>query len=112
MSTEQWNTERQSEPPVSWDSNENSFTIVIRRTKQDGSEETLEAEWRPPVLSVVRIREKKDVEWGPGVVLPVTSCRFVGLKPNTEYEAQLSELQGEHERVVEVISVRTNPEII
>ena len=107
MASETGNQNTQPEPPVRWNAETKSFVIVIRRTMSDGTEEKIEAEWTPTVVFVVRVREKGIDDWGPGFVTPVSSCQFVGLKPDTAYQFQLSAQEGEDERVLETIESRT-----
>ena len=107
MISQPWTTETQTEPPVSWNADTQSFFIVLNRTREDGSQEKIEAEWKPPVVFAVRCRKKGVSEWGPGFVTPVSSCQFVGLKPDTAYEFQLSAKEGDDERVLQVMESRT-----
>ncbi|MXY46852.1 MAG: fibronectin type III domain-containing protein [Chloroflexi bacterium] len=46
-------------------------------------------EWAPPVVYVVRIREAGSGKWSHGFETPFTSCNFVDLKPDTEYELEV-----------------------
>ncbi len=71
-------------PELKWDNG----MIRVLLPKKLGR--TLEAEWKPGVTSVVRIRESGDEEWSPGFETPFTMCSFVGLKPDTEYDLQVT----------------------
>ena len=71
-------------PELKWDNG----MIHVLLPKKLGR--TLEAEWKPGVTSVVRIRESGDEEWSPGFETPFTMCTFVGLKPGTEYDLQVT----------------------
>ncbi len=71
---------------------------------------TLEARWKPTLTSVVRIRELGTEPWGPGFETPFNTCSFVGLKPETEYEIQVTHKNDAGESPPAVSTVRTQPE--
>lgn len=83
-SENQWNTETQDTPPVQWDGDRKCFVVTMTMNGM-----TCEAEWRPDVFYVVRIRETGTGDWSVGFVTPLTGCEFDGLKPNTEYELEV-----------------------
>ena len=84
-------------PNISW--NGKNFSISL----SDKLGKTLQTEWEPEHTHVVRIREKGTEVWSPGFQTPFTMCEFTGLKPKTEYEAQItstSKIDGPHTQTV------------
>ena len=71
---------------------------------------TLEARWKPTVTSVVRIRELGTEPWGPGFETPFNNCSFVDLKPETEYEMQVTHRNDAGEGPPAVLTIKTQPE--
>ncbi len=71
---------------------------------------TLEARWEPTVTSVVRIRELGTESWGAGFETPLNNCSFVGLKPDTEYEVQVTHKNEAGEGPPAISKVKTQPE--
>ncbi len=71
---------------------------------------TLEARWKPTLTSVVRIRELGAEPWGPGFETPFNTCSFVDLKPETEYEVQVTHKNDAGEGPPAVSTVKTQPE--
>ncbi len=110
MVQQNWSTTKQNKPPVSWNEKAKTFSIVLSGLKGLGGKDTLEAEWKPPVTYVVRIREANAGSWSFGFETPLTACGFVDLKPDTEYEVDVrsKNFNGESDPVL--VKVRTNPE--
>ena len=50
----------------------------------------IDAKWRPTVTSIIRIREIGTETWSPGFETPLNTCTFVGLRPDAEYEVQVT----------------------
>lgn len=71
---------------------------------------TLEARWKPSVTSVIRVRELGTEPWGPGFETPFNSCSFVGLKPETEYEVQVTHKNDAGEGPPAISTIKTEPE--
>ena len=109
MAQQNWSNTTQDKPPVSWDGKAKTFHIVLSGLKDLGSD-SLEAEWKPPITYVVRIREANGGDWSFGFETPLTSCGFVGLKPDTEYELQVRSKNSQGEREPALIKGRTNPD--
>ena len=110
MAQQKWLTRRQNKPPVSWDKNAKTFSIVLSGLKGTGAEDNLEAEWKPPFTYVVRIREANAGNWSFGFETPLTACGFVGLKPDTEYEVEIRSKNASGESEPSLAKVRTSPE--
>ena len=70
---------------------------------------TLEARWKPTVTSVVRIRELGTEPWGTGFETPFNSCSFVDLKPETEYEIQITHKNEAGESPPAISTIKTQP---
>ncbi len=49
----------------------------------------MEVDVTPQVTYLVRVRELGSEAWLVGVETPLTSCTFIGLKPDTEYEMEV-----------------------
>ena len=79
----------QSKPPVSWDGSKGTFSIVLSGLKDLGPADSIEAEWTPPLMYIVRIREVGSSDWSIGFETPLRGCGFVGLKPDAKYEVQI-----------------------
>ena len=81
------------EPSVQWDGK--TFKIIMPLgplPKGLAIDESfvLETEIEPAIVYVVRMRELGKDQWGPGFITPFTHCNFRDLKPNTEYELQVT----------------------
>lgn len=70
---------------------------------------TLEARWKPTVTSVVRIRESGTGAWSPGFETPFNKCSFVDLKPDTEYDVQVTHKNEIGESEPATTSIKTGP---
>ena len=80
MSKKNWNRKRQNVPPVTWDSEKNLILIRLGN---------IEAEWKPDITYVARIKEVGAEDWLVGVEIPLNTISFTNLKPDTEYEMEL-----------------------
>ncbi len=110
MAQQNESTTRQNKPPVSWDGTAKTFSIVLGGLKGLGAKDSVEAEWKPPATYVVRIREANCGSWSFGFETPLTSCGFVDLKPDTEYEVEVRSKNSSGESIPVLVKVRTNPE--
>ena len=110
MAQQEWSTREQDRPPVSWNGKAKTFSIVLSRVGSPGEKDTLEAEWKPPLTYVVRIREANAGSWSFGFETPLTACGFVDLKPDTEYEVEVRSKNSAGESEPVRVSVRTDPE--
>ena len=70
----------------------------------------LEARWKPTLTTVVRIRELGTEPWGPGFETPLNTCSFVDLKPETEYEIQVTHKNEAGESPPDVSMIKTQSE--
>ncbi len=88
-------------PNVNWDGETISVSIPDKLGR------ILNAHWAPTVTSVIRIKEVGNTEWSPGFETIFNRCSFVGLKPDTEYEVQLTHKNdaGESEPVFDRLRV-------
>ena len=79
-------TKRQKKiyPNVKWDGKEFFVSLPV-----DDGKSVIEAKWQPGITYIIQVREVGSDEWSLGFETPLTSCSFSGLKPDTEYEAQL-----------------------
>ena len=59
-------------------------TVSVVLPRREGT--AIEAQWKPGVTYVVRVREVGSSTWSFGFETPLTHIGFVDLKPNTEYE--------------------------
>ena len=109
MGQQSWSTASQERPPVSWDGQTKTFSIVLS-TVGIGDAEGVEAEWTPPITYVVRIREADTGDWSVGFETPLTGCGFVDLKPETEYEVEVRSKNEQGESDPVSARIRTNPE--
>ena len=75
--------------------------------RQDGK--ALEANWKPGLTYVIRIREAGTEEWSFGFETPLTHCSVVDLKPGTEYEMQVRAKNAAGEGEPRLVRIRTNP---
>lgn len=110
MTQQNWSTRTQDKPPVSWNGETKTFSIVLSGLGGLGDVGSLEAEWKPPVTYVVRIREANYGRWTCGFETPLTACGFVNLKPDTEYEVEVRSKNSQGESDPVLVRVRTNPE--
>ena len=110
MRQRSWSTSRQSKPPVSWNGQTKTFSIVLNGLKGSEVEDGVEAEWSPPITYIVRIREANTENWSFGFETPLTGCGFVGLKPDTEYEIEIRSKNDHSESGPVLAKARTNPE--
>ncbi|MYF52837.1 MAG: fibronectin type III domain-containing protein [Gammaproteobacteria bacterium] len=95
---------RQSEPPkLSW----KDGLISVSLPNKLGH--ILEAQWKPAKTTVLRIREENSDEWSLGFEIPLDSCAFVDLKPDTEYEVMITQKNdfGESEPVIDKLKTKT-----
>ena len=97
---------RTESPVLKWDGQ------MIYVSLPDKLGRTLEARWNPTVTSVVRIREAGTEVWSPGFETPFNMCSFVDLKPDTEYDVQVTHKNdaGESEPVITLIGTSPRPE--
>ena len=70
---------------------------------------TRKARWKPTVTSVIRIRESGTEAWSPGFETPLNKCSFVDLKPNTEYDVQVTNKNDVGESEPAITSIKTGP---
>ena len=86
-----WSNKQQKAPPVRWNWETGTFSVSLSGLKgfEGFRKDIIEAEWAPPVLSIVRIREADTEDWSIGFITPLNGCRFEGLKPNTDYEIEV-----------------------
>ena len=110
MVQQNWSTRSQDKPPVSWNGETKTFSIVLSGLGGLGGTDTLEAEWKPPVTYVVRIREANNGSWSCGFETPLTACGFVNLRPDTEYEVEVRSKNSQGESDPVLVRVRTDPE--
>ena len=95
---------RSENPQLKWDGS----SIYVSLPDKLGR--TLEAKWKPTVTSVVRIRESETESWSPGFETPFNWCTFLDLKPDTEYEVQLTHKNDVGESQPAISTIRTKPE--
>lgn len=110
VSQQNWSTKSQAKPPVAWNANTKTFSILLDGLMDLGTNDTLEAEWKPPVTYVVRIRESNGGNWSVGFETPLTSCSFAYLKPDTEYEMEVRSKNADGESEPVRLNLRTNPD--
>ena len=110
MTQQNWSTKSQAKPPVIWNANTKTFSVVLSGLRGLSEKDTLEAEWKPPSTYVVRIRESNTDSWSVGFETPLTACGFVYLKPDTEYEVEVRSKNANGESEPVRLNVRTNPE--
>ena len=110
MGQQNWSTKRQDKPPVSWNGESKTFSILLSGINGLGAEDTIEAVWEPLVTYVVRIREANGGNWSFGFETPLTSCSFIDLRPDTEYEVEVRSKNSSGESAPVLIKVRTDSE--
>ena len=91
-------------PRIKWDGKMISVTLPM----ENG--EMMEAKWNSTVTFVIRVREAGAGEWSFGFETPITGCTFVDLKPDTEYEVQVTSKNSTGEGEPVYAKIRTNPE--
>ncbi|MDE0099843.1 MAG: fibronectin type III domain-containing protein [Truepera sp.] len=94
---------RTENPRLMWDGE------MISVSLPDKLGRTLEAQWNPTVTSVVRIRESGTQAWSPGFEIPFNMCSFVDLKPDTEYDVQVTHKNDVGESEPAITSIKTAP---
>ena len=94
---------RADNPLLKWDGE------LISLSLPDKLGRTLEARWKPLVTAVVRIRESGTKTWSPGFETPFNMCSFVDLKPNTEYELQVTHKNDVGESAPAITTIKTDP---
>lgn len=95
---------RTQNPQLQWDG------AMICVSLPDKLGRIIEAKWNPAVTSVVRIRESGTEPWGPGFETPFNMCSFVDLKPDTEYEIQVTHKNDAGEGEAAITIMKTKPE--
>ena len=92
------------QPKLSW---KDGLISVSLPNKLGG---IIEAQWKPAITTVLRIREENTDDWSLGFEVPLDSCTFVDLKPDTEYELMITNKNevGESEPFID--KVRTKPD--
>ena len=94
---------RTENPVLRWDGE------MISVSLPDKLGRVLEARWNPTVTSVVRIRESGTEAWSPGFETPFNMCSFVDLKPDTEYDVQVTHKNDVGESKPSISSMKTDP---
>ena len=94
---------RTGNPQVEWDGNRISVSLPDKLGR------TFEASWVPAVTSIVRIRESGTQAWSPGFETPFFKGAFRDLKPDTEYDVQVTYKGDEGEREQKISSFKTDP---
>jgi len=94
---------RNENPVLRWDGE------MISVSLPDKLGRVLEARWNPTVTSVVRIRESGTEAWSPGFETPFNMCSFVDLKPDTEYDVQVTHKNDVGESKPSISSMKTDP---
>lgn len=92
------------DPRLEWNGTTASVSLPDKRGR------VLRASWDPAVTSVVRIKESEADEWSPGFETPLSTCTFVGLKPDTEYDVQLTHKNSAGESEPAYSKMRTKAE--
>ena len=97
---------RTENPLLQWDGEMISVSLPNKLGR------TLEARWNPTVTSVVRIRESGTDAWSLGFETPFDMCSFVDLKPDTEYDLQVTHKNdvGESEPAITMINTAPRTE--
>ena len=90
-------------PQIRWDDNTWFVTLPL----EDGK--TVEANWKPKLTYVVRIREAGGGEWSFGFETPIASFTFVDLKPDTEYELEVRGKSSAGMGPPAIVGIRTGP---
>lgn len=97
---------RTEKPQLKWDGEEISVSLPDKLGRP------FEASWNPVVTSIVRIKESGGQVWSPGFETPFGGCTFVDLKPDTEYDVQVTHKNdaGESEPVISSFKTAPTPE--
>ena len=95
---------RTANPVLKWNGE------VISVLLPDKLGRALEATWKPTVTSIIRIRESGTEKWSPGFETPFNMCSFVDLKPDTEYDLQLTHKNDASEGEAAVRTIKTGPQ--
>ena len=90
-------------PEIKWDGKTWHVTLPVEHGR------LLEAKWEPGVTYVVRIREVGCRDWSFGFATPISTCTFVDLKPDTEYEVQVRANSAGGEGEPACLRMRTDP---
>ena len=90
-------------PEIKWDGKTWFVTLPVEHGK------VLEAKWEPGLTYVIRIREAGTEAWSFGCEIPIATCTFVDLKPDTEYEFQVRAKNAAGEGKPSYLTMRTNP---
>ncbi len=104
-----WSSAKQDKPPVSWNPQTKTFHIILTGIDTaPNASNGIEAQWTPPITSVVRIREAGTEDWLLGIETPLTACSFIDLKPDTEYEIELRHKNAYGEGEPATVRTRTD----
>ena len=95
-------------PPVVW--NGDSFIICLPYPDDQPDREWMEVAVKPRVTYVVRVRELGAKEWLIGIETPLTSCSFIELKPDTDYEVEVRAKNEAGESEPAVATCHTGPD--
>ena len=90
-------------PVLMWDGE------MISVSLPDKVGRSLEVRWSPTVTTVMRIREAGTEAWSPGFETPFNWCSFVNLKPDTEYDVQVTNKNDLGESEPAITSMKTAP---
>lgn len=94
---------RTENPVLEWDGK----TIFVSLPDKLGR--VVEARWNPSVTSVVRVREVGTEAWSIGFETPFNMCSFVDIKPDTEYEVQVTHKNDAGESDPAIVPMRSGP---
>lgn len=94
---------RTENPQLMWDGG------MISVSLPDKLGRIMKARWNPAVTSVVRIRASGTETWSPGFETPFNQCSFVDLKPDSEYEVQVTHKNNVGESEPVITSITTGP---
>ena len=92
-------------PPVEW--NGKAYTICV---PGEAPGKWMEFSVTPRITYVIRVRELGTSEWILGIETPLTTCSFVGLKPDTDYEMEVRAKNEAGESDPAVVSCHTGPD--
>ena len=91
-------------PSVTWDGN----TVFVVLPHKDGG--AIEAQWKPGITYVVRVREAGSKKWSFGFETPLTHAGVVGLRPDATYEFSVTAKNASGETKPAITHARTNSE--
>ena len=94
-------------PTLRWDGKKIYVSLPIPPEQGGG---IIDASWELSTVSVVRIREAGTETWSPGFETPLTHFTLVGLKPDTEYEMQVTYKNYAGEGAPAIAKIRTLPD--